>query len=59
MVQQINVSLNSFANPMRLPLLCKNSRAIHLVQLCLMAGRQAGRQNINFKFLKFATDQNF
>ena len=35
---------NIFVNPPPLPLLCEISRALHLAQPGLMAGRQAGRQ---------------
>ena len=46
MAQWINVFRNnSFINPTQLPLLCRNSRAVALVQLGLMAGRLADRQN--------------
>ena len=45
---------NIFVNPPPLPLLCGISGALHLVQLGLMAGMQAGRQNTgefrNFQF---------
>ena len=50
---------NSFVNPMQLPLLCRNSGAIHLAQLSLMAGWLADKMQINFKFLKFVIDQIF
>ena len=44
MAQWINVFRNnSFVNPTRLPLLCRNSRAVALVEPGLMAGWQAGR----------------
>ena len=36
---------NIFLNPPPLPLLCEISGALDLVQLGLMAGWQAGRQN--------------
>ena len=43
MVQWINVfQNNSFINPTRLPLLCRNSRAIALAESGLMAGWLAG-----------------
>ena len=43
MAQWINVLQNSsFVNPMRLPLLCRNSRAIALVEPGLTAGWLAG-----------------
>ena len=64
MAQWINVLRNnSFVNPTRLPLLCRNSRAIALVEPGLMAGWQAGwlidEMQVNFKFLKFIIDQIF
>ena len=43
MVQWINILRNnSFVNPMQLPLLCGNSRAVALVELGLTAGWLAG-----------------
>ena len=43
MAQWINVLRNnSFVNPMQLPLLCKNFRAVALEEPGLTAGRQAG-----------------
>ena len=60
MAQWINaLRNNSFVNPTWLPLLCRNSGAIHLVQPDLMAGRLAGRLAgwmadkilINFEFV--------
>ena len=46
MAQWINVFRNnSFVNPMRLPLLCRNSRAVALVEPGLTAGRLADRRN--------------
>ena len=43
MAQWINVLWNnSFVNPTRLPLLCRNSRTVALVELGLTAGRHAG-----------------
>ena len=62
MVQWINVLRNnSFVNPMRLHLLCRNSRAIALAKPGLTAGWLAGRQNAGkfLKFLKFIVDQVF
>ena len=48
---------------MWLPLLCRNSGAIHLAQPGLMAGWLAGWQvdkmQINFKFLQFVIDWIF
>ena len=44
MVQWVNRLWNSiFVNLLSLPLSCEISGATHLVQLGLMAGRQAGR----------------
>ena len=46
MAQWISVlQNNSFINPTRLPLLCRNSRAIALVERGLTAGWLASRQN--------------
>ena len=64
MVQWINIlQNNSFVNLMRLPLLCKNSRVVALVEPGLMAGWLAGwlidEMWVNFKFLKFIIDQIF
>ena len=43
MAQWINVFRNNrFVNPMRLPLLCRNSRAVALAEQGLTAGWQAG-----------------
>ena len=43
MAQWINAFWNnSFVSPTRLPLLCRNSRAVALAQPGLIAGRQAG-----------------
>ena len=48
---------NSFVNPMRLPLLCRNSRAVALAELGLTAGWLAGRQNAGkFQILTFVVD---
>ena len=48
---------------MRLPLLCRNFRAVAVAKLGLMAGWLAGwlidEMWINFKFLKFIIDQIF
>ena len=42
-----------------LPLLCRNLE-LYIVQLCLTAGREAGKQNteiqVNFETLKFTID---
>ena len=68
MVQWINVLWNnSFVNPTRLPLLCRNFRAVALVELGFMAGWQAGclaswladKIQVNFKFFKICCRLNF
>ena len=64
MAQWINVFRNnSFVNPTRLPLLCRNSRAVALAEPGLTAGWQAGwlidEIRVNFKFLKFIIDRIF
>ena len=64
MVQWINVLWNnSFVNLTQLPLLCRNSRAVILVEPGFTAGWLAGwlsdKIPVNFKFLKFITDQIF
>ena len=61
MAQWINVLRNNnFINPMRLPLLCRNYRAVALAKSGLTAGWLAGRRmQLNFKFLKFIVDQIF
>ena len=64
MAQWINVFWkNSFVNPMRLPLLCRNSRAVALAKLGFTTGRQVGwlidKMWVNFKFLKFIIDGIF
>ena len=61
MVPWINVFRNnSFVNPMRLPLLCRNSRAVALVELGLTAGWLADRRNAGkFQILKFIIDRIF
>ena len=60
MVQWINVFRNnSFVNPTRLPLLCRNSRAVALAEPDLMAGWLIDEMWVNFKFLKFIIDQIF
>ena len=52
---------NSFVNRTRLPLLCEKFRAILLVLVDLLVGRQAGRQSdeilVDFEFLKFSIDR--
>ena len=64
MAQWINTFRNnSFVNPTRLPLLCRNSRAVALAELGLTAGWLAGwlieEIQVNFKFLKFIIDRIF
>ena len=64
MAQWISVFWNnSFVNLMQLPLLCRNSRAVALAELGLMAGWLAGwlidEMRVNFKFLNFILDQIF
>ena len=64
MAQWINVFWNNnFVNSTRLPLLCRNSRAVALVEPGLTAGWLAGwlidKMRVNFKFLKFIIDQIF
>ena len=60
MAQWINVLRNSsFVNPTRLPLLCRNSRAVALVEPGLTAGWQIDEMQVNFKFLKFIIDRIF
>ena len=59
MAQWINVLWNnSFVNPMRLPLLCRNS-VVALLEPDLTAGWLADEMRVNFKFLKFVVDQIF
>ena len=69
MAKWINVLRNnSFVNPTRLPLLCRSSRAVALVELGLTAGWQAGwlaswlvyRQNAGkFQIFKIHYRSNF
>ena len=60
MEQWINVLRNnSFVNPTRLPLLCRNSRAVALAEPGLTAGWLADEMRVNFKFLKFIVDRIF
>ena len=64
MAQRINVLRNnSFVNLTRLPLLCRNFRAVALAEPGLMAGWLAAwladKMWVNFKFLKFIIDQIF
>ena len=57
MAQWINVlQNNSFINPTRLPLLCRNFRAVALAELGLMAGWLIDEMRVNFEFLKFIID---
>ena len=57
MVQWINIFRNnSFVNPTRLPLLCRNSRAVALAELGLTAGWLIDKMRVNFKLLKFIID---
>ena len=60
MAQWINVFRNnSFVNPTRLPLLCRNSRAVALVEPGLTGGWLIHEMRVNFKFLKFIIDRIF
>ena len=68
MAQWINVFRNNrFVNPTRLPLLCRNSRAVAIAEPGLTAGWQAGwlagwlidEIRVNFKFLKIIVDRIF
>ena len=65
MAQWINVFRNnSFINPTRLPLLCRNSRAVALAELGLTAGWQAGwladrRNPGKFQIFKIHYRSNF
>ena len=64
MAQWINAFRNnSFINPTRLPLLCRNSRVVALAEPGLTAGWLAGwlidEIRVNFKFLKFIIDRIF
>ena len=60
MAQWINVLRNnSFVNPTRLPLLCRNFRAIALAEPGLTAGWLADEMRVNFGFLKFILDRIF
>ena len=54
MAQRVDHLRNSiFVNPPPLPLSCEISGALHLAELGLMAGRQAGRLTIYRLVLKF------
>ena len=61
MAQWINIFRNnSFVNPTRLPLLCRNSRAIALVEPGLTAGWLADRRNAGkFQTFKIHYRSNF
>ena len=61
MVQWINVfQNNSFVNPTRLPLLCRNSRAVALAEPGLTAGWLADRRNgRKFQIFKIHYRSNF
>ena len=64
MAQWINVFRNnSFVNLMRLPLLCRNPRAVALAEPGLMAGWLAGwlidEIRVNFKVCKIHYRSNF
>ena len=65
MVQWINVFRNnSFVNPMQLPLLCRNSRAVALAEPGLTAGWLAGwltdrRNPGKFQIFKIHYRSNF
>ena len=60
-MQWINVLWNnSFVNPMQLPLLCRNSRAVALVEPDLTAGLLAGIRNADkFQIFKIHCRPNF
>ena len=68
MVQWINILRNnSFVNPTRLPLLCRNPRAVAVAEPDLtagwlavwLAGWLADELWVNFKVLKFIVDRIF
>ena len=61
MAQLINVFRNnSFVNPTRLPLLCRNSRAVALAEPGLTAGWLADRRNAGkFQIFKIHYRSNF
>ena len=53
MAQWINVFRNNnFINPTRLPLLCRNSRAVALAEPGVMAGWRIDEMRVNFNFFK-------
>ena len=55
MAQQVNrLRNNIFVNPPPLPLSCEISRALHLAELGLTAGRQADDLRISFENLKLS-----
>ena len=59
MAQWINVLWNnSFINPLRSPLLCKQTGAVALVQVRLMAGCQADEMLLHLEILKVYAGQN-
>ena len=52
MAQWINaLRSNSFVNPTRLPLLCRNFRAVALVEPGFTAGWLVDEMQVNFEFL--------
>ena len=61
MAQWINAFRNnSFINPTRLPLLCRNSRVVALAEPGLTAGRLADRRNPGkFQIFKIHYRSNF
>ena len=60
MVQWINaLRNNSFVNPTRLPLLCRNFRTVALAEPGLTTGWLIDKMRVNFEFLKFIIDQIF
>ena len=61
MAQWINILRKySFVNPTRLPLLCRNSRAVALAEPGLTAGWLAGRRNAGkFQIFKIHCRSNF
>ena len=61
MAQWINIFRNnSFVNPTRLTLLCRNSRAVELTEPDLTAGRLADRRNVGkFQIFKIHYRSNF
>ena len=57
MAQWINILRNNIVNPMRLPLLCRNSSAVALAEPDL-TGWLADEMRVNFKFLKFVVHRS-